>query len=146
MADQELWFHHVGVSVADLDASIAWWETVLRFKLERRYTLATIPAEIAVLSNGALHVELLKVPAPRAADAERRIPDDDLQTCGNKHVAFSVENVRAFVETLKARGADIVWIKDLPNGRSASFIRDNEGNLIEFVQWPKVDDPRASIG
>ena len=134
MTGQELWFHHVGVSVADLDASIAWWERILGFRVERRYTLATIPAEIAVLSNGSLHVELLKVPSPKPADTERRVPYDDLQTCGNKHVAFSVENVRAFVEILRERGADIVWIKDLPNGRSASFIRDNEGNLIEFVQ------------
>lgn len=146
MTGQELWFHHVGVSVADMDASIAWWERMLGFTLQRRYELASIPAEIAVLGNGALHVELLKVPAPRPADTERRVPDDDLQTCGNKHVAFSVADVRGLVETLRARGADIVWIKDLPNGRAASFIRDNEGNLIEFVQFPKVEPPLATIG
>lgn len=144
MNDQELWFHHVGVSVADMDASIRWWETMLGFTLLRRYN-APIPAEIAVLGNGALHVELLKVPAPKPAEIERRVPDDDLQTCGNKHVAFSVADVRGLVGMLRDRGADIVWMKELPDGRAASFIRDNEGNLIEFVQWPKVDVPEAYV-
>jgi methylmalonyl-CoA/ethylmalonyl-CoA epimerase len=145
MPAQQFRFHHVGVSVADMDASIAWWERILGFTLERRYMLATIPAEIAMLANGPLHVELLKVPAPKAAAAERHMPDDDLQTCGNKHVAFSVEDVRAFIAEISGRGADVVWLKELPNGRAASFIRDNEGNLIEFVQFPGVDEEVAAI-
>ncbi len=145
MTGRELWFHHVGVSVADMDASIAWWERMLGFNLLRRYHLASIPAEISVLGNGALHVELLRVPAPRPASTERRIPDDDLQTCGNKHVAFSVADVRSFIATLRERGADVVWLKELPDGRAASFIRDNEGNLIEFVQFPQVENPVATI-
>lgn len=140
MTALEFWFHHVGVSVADMDGSIDWWQRMLGFSLQRRYRLESIPAEIAVLANGAVHVELLSVPNARPASIERHVPDDDLQTCGNKHIALSVENVRATVDLLRGRGVDIVWVKDLPNGRSASFIRDNEGNLIELVQFPKVDD------
>jgi methylmalonyl-CoA/ethylmalonyl-CoA epimerase len=142
---QELWFHHVGIAVADMDASIGWWRDVLGFALLRRYHIESIPAEVAVLGNGALHVELLCRPDARPANAERRIPDDDLKTHGTKHVAFSVEDVRGFIATIAARGADVVWLKEFPDGRAASFIRDNEGNLIEFVQWPKVADPRAAI-
>lgn len=145
MSGQDIWFHHVGVSVMDMDASIAWWQEMLGFALQRRYYLASIPAEIAVLGNGSLHVELLKVPNPKAADVERRVPDDDLQTCGNKHVAFSVADVRATIERLTARGADVVWLKALPDGRAASFIRDNEGNLIEFVQFPRTQEPVGII-
>lgn len=141
----EVWFHHVGVSVADMDGSIAWWRDMLGFQPLRRYHLASIPAEIAILANGALHVELLCRPDAKPADAQRRIPDDDLKTLGNKHVAFSVGNVRAVIDRLCAKGVDLVWIKDFPDGRAAAFIRDNEGNLIEFVQWPKVEDPRAFL-
>jgi len=142
---QELWSHHVGIAVANMDASIGWWRDVLGFALLRRYHIESIPAEVAVLGNGALHIELLCRPDARPADAERRIPDDDLKTRGTKHVAFSVEDVRGFIATIAARGADVVWLKEFPDGRAASFIRDNEGNLIEFVQWPKVADPRAAI-
>jgi len=141
----EFWFHHVGVSVADIDAALVWWEEMLGFTLERRYWLEAIPAEIAMIRNGALHVELFQVPDPKRKSPERSVPDDDVQTVGNKHVAFSVADVRATVDRLRAKGADIVWVKDLPNGRAAAFIRDNEGNLIEFVQWPKVADPTARL-
>lgn len=145
MSGQEIWFHHVGVSVADMDGSVDWWQRMLGFTLQRRYVLESIPAEIAMLANGALHVELLRVTEPRPADTERRVPDDDLRTCGNKHIALSVADVRAMVETLRAKGVDVVWVKDLPNGRSASFIRDNEGNLIELVQFPKVSEGLAVV-
>jgi catechol 2,3-dioxygenase-like lactoylglutathione lyase family enzyme len=145
MTSQEFWFHHVGVSVADMDGSIDWWQRMLGFSLLRRYWLDSIPAEIAMLANGAVHVELLCSPDARPASPERRVPDDDLKTCGNKHVAFSVADVRGLAERLRARGVDVVWIKDLPGGRSAAFIRDNEDNLIELVQFPKVDAPEAFV-
>jgi hypothetical protein len=35
----ELWFHHTGVAVADMDASIAWWRDMLGFALMRRYMI-----------------------------------------------------------------------------------------------------------
>ena len=145
MAEQELWFHHLGVSVADLGASIAWWQDMLGFELLRRYAIESIPAEVAVLGNGALHVELLSVAGATPADPARRVPDEDLRTLGNKHVAFCVGDVRGFIATIGARGADIVWLREFSDGRAASFVRDNEGNLIEFVQWPKVASPRAAI-
>jgi methylmalonyl-CoA/ethylmalonyl-CoA epimerase len=141
----EFWFHHVGISVINIDAALVWWEEMLGFTLERRYRLEAIPAEIAMIRNGALHVELFQVPQPKPKSPERSVPDDDVQTVGNKHVAFSVADVQATVDRLRAKGADIVWVKDLPNGRAAAFIRDNEGNLIEFVQWPKVDDSASRL-
>jgi catechol 2,3-dioxygenase-like lactoylglutathione lyase family enzyme len=118
---------------------------MLGFTLERRYRLEAIPAEIAMIRNGALHVELFQVPDPQPKSPERSVPDDDVRTVGNKHVAFSVVDVRTTLEGLRAKGADIVWLKELSNGRAAAFIRDNEGNLIEFVQWPKVGDPTAVL-
>ncbi|WP_068086394.1 VOC family protein [Novosphingobium rosa] len=145
MEKRELWFHHVGVSVADMDGAIAWWREMLGFDLMRRYHLASIPAEIAILGNGALHVELLCRPDARPADPERRIPDDDLKTLGNKHVAFSVADVRGVIARLREKGVDVVWLKEFPDGRAASFIRDNEGNLIEFVQWAKVEPAKAFL-
>jgi catechol 2,3-dioxygenase-like lactoylglutathione lyase family enzyme len=141
----EFWFHHVGVSVTDIDAALAWWERILGFTLERRYWLEAIPAEIAMIRNGAMHVELFRVPEPQPKSPERSVPDDDVKTVGNKHIAFSVSDVRATIERLRAKGADVVWVKDLPNGRAAAFIRDNEDNLIEFVQWPKADDPGSFL-
>ena len=76
--------------------------------------------------------------------AERRQPDTDVYTYGNKHVSFAVENVREFAEELKRCGADIVWVKEMKHG-SNIFIRDNAGNLIEFVQEPKSVETRSVL-
>jgi methylmalonyl-CoA/ethylmalonyl-CoA epimerase len=140
----EFWHHHGGISVPDLDAAIAWWRTVLGFELERRFPITAIPAEVAMLRNGPLHIELFQVPDAKPLPDERRLPDTDVLTHGNKHLCFAVANVRAFADVLRGRGADIVWVRDMPQG-SGMFIRDNAGNLLEFVQEPRAADHSATL-
>ena len=96
----EFWHHHGGVSVPDLDEAIAWWHTVLGFTLEKRFPIPAIPAEVAMLRNGPLHMELFAVPGARPLPPERRQPDQDVHTHGNKHVSFAVHNVREFAKAL----------------------------------------------
>ncbi|MCA8889996.1 MAG: VOC family protein [Parvularculaceae bacterium] len=136
----EFWFHHGGVSVEDLEAAIDWYDRVLGFKLARRFKIASIPAEVAVLRNGPLHFELFQPEAPAPASAERHVPDEDVKTCGNKHVAFACRDVAGLSEVISQRGGEVLWVKDFGDGRVNSFIRDMEGNLIEFVQFPKFSD------
>jgi methylmalonyl-CoA/ethylmalonyl-CoA epimerase len=131
----EFWHHHGGISVPDLDASIAWWRRVLGFVVERRFAIAPIPAEVAILRNGPLRIELFEVPGAHSLPAGRSEPNTDVHTHGNKHLSFAVAEVHAFAAELKRRGADIVWVKAMPQG-SNIFIRDNAGNLIEFVESP----------
>lgn len=130
------WHHHGGVSVPDLNAAIEWWERVLGFEVDKRFPIPAIPAEVAMLRNGPLFIELFEVAGARALPPERRQPDSDLQTHGNKHVSFAVDNVREFAAELARRGADIVWVREMAHGANI-FIRDNAGNLIEFVQEPR---------
>jgi methylmalonyl-CoA/ethylmalonyl-CoA epimerase len=140
----QFWHHHGGVSVPDLDAAIAWWHKVLDFDVERRFPIPTIPAEVAMLRNGPLHIELFEVPGAKCLPEERRMPDTDVTTHGNKHLSFAVQNVREFAEALKKRGADIVWVKEMAHGANI-FIRDNVGNLIEFVQERKATEDCATL-
>ena len=144
MADLKFWHHHVGVSVPDLDASIKWYCDVLGFKVERKYHVDSIPGWIAVLSNGPLHVELFELADAKELPGERREPNLDLLTHGNKHVAFAVNDVHALAKILTERGADIVWVKDFKFGSNA-FIRDNAGNLIEFVQASQIDEAAGRL-
>lgn len=133
MSNLQYWHHHGGVSVPDLDASIEWYGRVLGFEVARRFPIAAIPADVAILKNGPLHIELFQVDAAKPLPPERREPNTDVYTHGNKHISFAVQGVREFAEELKKRGADIVWVKEFEHG-SNIFIRDNAGNLIEFVQ------------
>ena len=132
----EFWHHHGGLSVPDLDAAIAWWRTVLGFEVAQRFPIPAIPADVSMLVNGPLHIELFHVAGAKPLPEERRQPDTDVYTHGNKHVSFAVESVRDFADELRRRGADIVWVKEMKHG-SNIFIRDNAGNLIEFVQSAK---------
>ena len=132
----EFWHHHGGISVPELDAAIAWWRDVLGFEVERRFPIPTIPAQVVILKNGPLHIELFQVEGAKSLPDERREPDTDVYTHGNKHVSFAVESVREFAEQLKVRGADIVWVKEMEQGANI-FIRDNAGNLVEFVESTK---------
>ena len=129
----EFWHHHGGISVPSLDAAIQWWHDILGFEVERRFHIPSIPADVAMLRNGPLHIELFEVQDANALPKERTMPDTDVRTHGNKHVSFAVRGVKEFAAELQRRGADIVWVREMPHG-SNIFIRDNVGNLIEFVQ------------
>lgn len=133
----EYWFDHAGLSVPDLQASIAWYQDVLGFALERTNVVDSIPATIAILKNGNLRIELFELADALPAHPDRAIPNQDLRTHGHKHISFAVTDVLALSEVMRARGADIVWIKKFPFGTNM-FIRDNSGNLIEFVERASV--------
>jgi len=50
--------HHVGISVADLEASIAWYETALGFRLEAVVDVPEDDGRAAMLEQGGFRVEL----------------------------------------------------------------------------------------
>lgn len=138
------WHHHAGVSVPDLNASIAWYEGVLGFTLERRRILESVPCEMAMMRNGDLRIELFEVPGATPPREDRSMPDSDLRTYGNKHISFAVDDISVVAEVLRARGADIVWVKVFPFGANI-FLRDQAGNLIEFVQAPRLHSTIAQL-
>jgi methylmalonyl-CoA/ethylmalonyl-CoA epimerase len=145
MKQFEFWHDHAGVSVPNLEAAIAWYHGVLGFELERRIVIESIPAHVAVMKNGNLRMELFEATGGKAPAEDRSVPDQDVRTWGNKHVSFAVDDVMLVSEELKLRGADIVWIKKLPFGGANIFLRDNSGNLIEFVQRARPTVSHANL-
>lgn len=133
----ELKHHHGAVSVPNLDEAIAWYVNMLGFAVEQRVTLPQVPANVAMLKNGDLRIELFEAEGSQPAHPDRRIPDQDLKTQGNKHVSFALRELAPFVADLRERGADIVMHKEM-SFASFAFVRDNSGNLIEFIQQPDL--------
>jgi methylmalonyl-CoA/ethylmalonyl-CoA epimerase len=133
----ELKHHHGGISVPDLESSIQWYSEVLGFEVEQRFELPAIPARIAMLKRGDLRIELFQVPGAKPLPPERRDPDSDLRTHGNKHLAFAIRDVDAAEQELRARGVDIVFVGRFEFG-SNLFLRDNCGNLLELVEQPDL--------
>ena len=117
----ELKPHHLGVSVADLEASIAWYRDMLGFSLYLRSNLPAAQAKVAHIKNGDFLIELFEVSGAAPLPDSRRYPNRDLATHGTKHIGFAVRNVSELRDNLKKRGVEIAMEKPL-------FIRDNSGN------------------
>lgn len=126
-------FHHGGVSVPNLDEAIEWYGRVLGFEVEKRFYIEAAKSHTAMVMRGPLRFELFEVEGAKPLPDERRFPPSDLQTHGNKHVAFRVDDLEEFIAAVEAKGADIAFIVREDFGKGC-FLRDCAGNLIEFVE------------
>lgn len=145
MSELQLWHHHGALSVPDLDASIEWYCRVLGFEVKDRFAHPkVVGAEVALLRNGSMHIELFKLPDAAPAAAERADPHRDLLTHGHKHLAFAVPDIDATAEELRKRDADIAWVARIERG-AVIFLRDNAGNVLEFVEAPR-EEMNLSVG
>jgi len=125
--------HHFGISVPDLAAALAWYDTMLGFALEERLFIDKIPAHVAFVKRGDFRIEIFEVQGAATLPPDRRVPNLDLKTHGNKHLCFEVPDVPAAMAALRAAGADIAFELTV-NGNPTAFVRDCAGNLIEFLQ------------
>lgn len=131
----EFTFHHGGVSVPSLDAAIAWYDRVLGFTVEKRFYIEAARSHTAMVRKGPLRFELFEVEGAAPLPEDRRFPPRDLKTHGNKHVAFRVEDLDAFLEEMEEKQVDVAFVVKEAFGKGC-FIRDCAGNLIEFVEEP----------
>lgn len=134
----ELKFHHGGVSVPDLEAAIAWHREVLGFEVECRFEIPPAQARVALLKRGPLRMEIFEVAGALPLPEDRRLPNRDLRTHGNKHVCFAIQNVAEVEREFRAKGVDIVFVGGLRDMPPNIFIRDNFGNLVEFIEQPDL--------
>ncbi len=119
---------HTGITVSNLERSLAFWRDVLGFELSHR-----------VHQTGELALQYL---AP--ADRKQHV---DLRPCdvGSVHVALTVDDLDAVLEKVAASG----WKADHkpqtlttgPNaGKRVIYVRDPDGTTIEFMQPPAQSD------
>lgn len=141
----DFWHHHIGISVPDLEKSIQWYHDILGFECEKRFRIEAIPASCAMIKNGPLRIELFQPDNFKPMPDERRAPDTDNLTHGNKHGAFVVEDVFKLADHFRAKGVDIVWVKRMGPGVAAVFIRDNFGTILEFVEGRQPQETRSQL-
>jgi catechol 2,3-dioxygenase-like lactoylglutathione lyase family enzyme len=125
---------HAGISVADLEASIAWYGDMLGFAVDRVVDVPGDAGRVALVRKEGFILELFCVPGAAPLPDERRHPATDLRTHGIKHVAYAVPNIGALMEELKGKGVDVVWDVVEHDNTLCAFVRDNSGNLVEFVE------------
>ncbi len=127
---------HVGLNVADLDASERWYAEAFGYVRELALRIDVVELDIVMLIHPARgdRLELLHRPGSRpglrAAD-----PPEAVLTEGFGHIAFDVAGVDEHFERLLALGARSVMTprpSPEPDVRMA-FVADPEGNLVELL-------------
>jgi catechol 2,3-dioxygenase-like lactoylglutathione lyase family enzyme len=143
---------HTGITVSDLDRSIAFYRDCLGLELVTRWESSQPYLRTVVgFSDAELRIALLRVPAMAPGVSghhiellEYRTPRGqrgDARTCnpGNAHVAFVVDDLDRVHAELTARG---VRFKSAPvevtHGRNAGakavYLLDPDDVTLEFIQ------------
>jgi catechol 2,3-dioxygenase-like lactoylglutathione lyase family enzyme/dienelactone hydrolase len=123
-------FEHAGLTVADLDRTIAFYCGLLGLRLIVRKS--QVDGELAFLDTGSGMLEIFGRPgAQRALD----VPAG---RAGVRHLTFAVDDVVATVGRLEAAGVEITERpRDAHNReliRRVAFCRDPDGLQIELIE------------
>jgi len=130
-------FHHISLSVADLDAQEDWYRTALGLtSIDERLDLPDAGVRTVVLSdNAGLRVEFTE----RAGSTPLRHTDPYAATATQTftHLALQVPDLHAaFLRLTAEYGAPVV--SEPGPGASAgmryAYVHDPEGNLIELIE------------
>jgi catechol 2,3-dioxygenase-like lactoylglutathione lyase family enzyme len=139
---------HTGITVTNLERSLAFWRDVLGFELSHRphqtgdlaSEITGVPGaeiSIAVLKGYGHKIELLEYLAP--PDRKHVVP----RPCdvGSVHVALAVDDLDSVLEAIAASGWKAAGkpqtLQAGPNaGRRVVYVRDPDGTTIEFMQPP----------
>lgn len=125
---------HIGVSVADMQESIDWYHNMLGFELVSRKTMDFLSSEVAFMRKDGFEIELFRHQDTIGLPPDRREPNQDIQTQGTKHICYKVEDISTLFDDLVKNGADVVMGPQQVEQTLMGFVRDNTGNLIEFMQ------------
>jgi catechol 2,3-dioxygenase-like lactoylglutathione lyase family enzyme len=135
---------HVGIVVDDLAAAIGFFvELGLELRgegpvegpwVDRVVGLDGVRAEIAMLQtpDGHGRVELAKFHAPLA---EGDNPHAPANTPGIRHITFAVDDVKAVVAGLRARGFELVGeLERYKDSYLLCYVRGPEGIIVELAE------------
>ena len=125
-------FHHVALSVPDIESAARWYDEMLGFAVERRFDLPA-GTKGMFLRCGDMRIELFEVVAPAPLPPDRSDPRKDLQTLGHKHVCFATPDYDTWRRTLSDKG--IAIILEVGDGKMdrGLFFNDLAGNVVEIV-------------
>jgi catechol 2,3-dioxygenase-like lactoylglutathione lyase family enzyme len=137
---------HTGITVSNLERSLAFWRDVLGFELSHRaHQTGELAEQITGVPGAEILIAVVKAPGHKIELLEYREPGDrkraELRPCdvGSVHVALTVDNLDAVLETVAASGWKTAGqpqtLTTGPNaGKRVIYVRDPDGTTIEFMQ------------
>ncbi len=143
-------FEHQGISVRDLDASVAWYQKVFDAEIIWRKYMDFLDCNIVYLKiANEVYIEVFQyMGADRKETPEERLNSiTDLRTGGNKHVCYSLNLPEFYKNKIVPYNIHIDHGPEREGDNWLMFIRDPDGVLYEF--WDVggyVRDPHAFDG
>ena len=138
---------HTGITVSNLERSLAFWRDVLGFEFSHAaHQTGELAAEITGVEGAEIKLAVLKAPGGHKIELlEYLAPMDrkreDLRPCdvGSVHVALLVNDLDHVLERIaasgwKAAGKAQTLIKGPNTGKRVVYVRDPDGTTIEFMQ------------
>jgi catechol 2,3-dioxygenase-like lactoylglutathione lyase family enzyme len=141
---------HTGITVSNLERSLAFWRGVLGFELSHTaHQKGELAQEITGVERAEIKLAVLKAPGGHKIELlEYLAPPDckcaDVRPCdvGSVHVALLVHDLDAVLERIAAAGWEAAGkpqtLKKGPNaGKRVVYVRDPDGTTIELMQTAK---------
>src|SRR5688572_26682662 len=133
---------HIGIAVQDVDAALAFYRDALGLEVEAPEDVRTQRVRARHLPVGGPTLELLEATASDSAIAkyiDRRGP-------GIHHITLRVDDIRAALSRLKARGVRLVDQEPRPGAEGAlvAFIHPSAAHGV-LVELKEASRPRASL-
>ena len=130
--------HHIGIATSQIGVAAEIWDHLLGLQADHTEEVAGQKVRVCMLPVGESRLELLEPMSPDSPISKFL----DKRGGGIHHVAVSVENIRAALADLKAKGARL--IDEEPRvgagGCLVAFIHPSStaGVLLELVEDPKA--------
>tara|TARA_X000000950_G_C13661178_1_gene555973 strand:+ start:193 stop:759 length:567 start_codon:yes stop_codon:yes gene_type:complete len=128
----------VTLSVQDIERTVAWYVEAFGFEVDRKNVFEKFGTTVITVKGGegsGIRIEFLK--DEKFKSFKRPNPPGHSPLQGVSQIQFFVDNLKSFVEKVKKRGdIEIAWdFVDIKALRMKHFfIRDPEGNLIQFTE------------
>ena len=140
---------HTGITVSNLERSLAFWRDVLGFELSHTaHQTGELAQEITGVASAEIKLAVLKAPGGHKVELlEYLAPADrkrtDIRPCdvGSVHVALLVHDLDSVLERIAASDWKAAGkpqrLQSGPNaGKRVVYVRDPDGTTIEFMEMP----------
>ena len=141
---------HTGITVSNLERSLAFWHDVLGFELlHTAHQKGELAQEITGVAGAEIKLAVLRAPGGHKIELlEYLAPVDrkraDIRPCdvGSMHVALLVRDLDAVLERIAASdwraAGKPQMLQSGPNaGKRVVYVRDPDGTTIELMQIAK---------
>ena len=140
--------NHTGLTVSNLDRSVAFFRDVLGFEVSEKVVVqGEFFEKLTGVEGCVIAVVYVSAPGHTIELLQYEKPDDrrlsDLRPCdtGFVHMSFAVTDIDAVVEAIKKGGFEpinppLTQTKGPRTGARAVYTRDPDGIVFEFQQAP----------